>query len=352
VTLGILAPMALSTTCTIRRKPEASPPEVPTTAPIPVAPMVATLPGDRPPYLSPLPPAPPAATLSPGPADVPAVDPAPDEGPAAPSEIAPAPSASRSLVLADELPYRSPYARSEGGADRPRSSPPRRRRGARPYHPDPRVFIEVVEARGGLTIPELQRTVRGQGYGPVRRCYEEGLRREQHLSGQIALDLTIYAAGAASRARVASSSVGDESVALCVGREVEHLLVPAGPAPTDLRVEVTLSTGDEPVQTPQPAPNAEALRDALRASWPAVEQCYAAELARRPGVGGRLELRFRAMSTGEVVDVAEGGESRFAENDVTRCVLGVYRSARLPAGRICSSRPTSFYYAVHLEARR
>ncbi|HXN32730.1 MAG TPA: hypothetical protein VN894_12745, partial [Polyangiaceae bacterium] len=61
---------------------------------------------------------------------------------------------------------------------------------------------------------------------------------------------------------------------------------------------------------------------------------------------------FRARSNGEIVEVAEEGDTRFADVDVTRCVLGVYRTTRLPAARVCSARESSFGYAIHLESRR
>jgi len=82
-----------------------------------------------------------------------------------------------------------------------------------------------------------------------------------------------------------------------------------------------------------------------------VERCYASELSKRPGVGGRMELRFRGRSSGEIVEVTEEGEPRFADIDVTRCVLGVYRSTRLPPARVCTARETTFGYAIHFEAR-
>jgi hypothetical protein len=100
-----------------------------------------------------------------------------------------------------------------------------------------------------------------------------------------------------------------------------------------------------------PVPHASELREALRASWPAVEECYSAGLAKHPDAGGDLELLFRTRSSGEIVEVVEDGDPRFADVDVTRCVLGVYRTARLPPGRVCTARETTFAYDMHFEAR-
>jgi hypothetical protein len=66
-------------------------------------------------------------------------------------------------------------------------------------------------------------------------------------------------------------------------------------------------------------------------------------------VGGRIELKFRVRPGGEVAEVAEG-DTRFGDVEVTRCVLGVYRTARL-AGIAHGSHDASFVYALHLEAR-
>jgi hypothetical protein len=103
------------------------------------------------------------------------------------------------------------------------------------------------------------------------------------------------------------------------------------------------------VPVPHPASHADDLREALRASWPAVQQCYTTELAKHPDAGGRLELRFRIHSGGEVAEVSEG-DSHFGDVDLTRCVLGVYRSGKLKAGGH-AAHEGSFVYAVHLEAR-
>jgi hypothetical protein len=44
------------------------------------------------------------------------------------------------------------------------------------------------------------------------------------------------------------------------------------------------------------------------------------------------------------------GATRFGDEDVTRCVLGVYRTTRLPALRGVSPDGT-FVYAMHFEPR-
>ena len=87
----------------------------------------------------------------------------------------------------------------------------------------------------------------------------------------------------------------------------------------------------------------------IPADWP---RALSQLLYDHPDAGGRLELRFRVKADGhatQILEVAEG-ESRFADIEVTRCVLGVYRTASLPAMH-GATHETSFVYALHLEAR-
>jgi hypothetical protein len=200
-------------------------------------------------------------------------------------------------------------------------------------------------------VVELERAARSAAYWPFRRCYEAGLRRDQKLAGKVSLDVDVSPSGGVDHATIAMATLPDDAVVLCVGREAAHLSLAPGPA-AKVRMDVGLYAGDEPVLVPHTVLHAEEVREALRASWPAVEQCYAAQLARHPDAGGDMELRFRARSTGEIMEVAETGETRFSDVDVTRCVLGVYRTAKLPTARICTSRETTFAYAMHFEARR
>jgi hypothetical protein len=220
-------------------------------------------------------------------------------------------------------------------------------RHGRPFHPAPGIVVDVLDAQGSADAVDLQRTARNVGYWPFRHCYEEGLRRDQALSGKVALDVAVGAQGAVEHATLASSTLKDDSVSLCVQREAEHLTL--APGKGSARITIALSTGDEPVPEPRPAQHAKEVRESLRASWPAVEKCYAGELAKHPDAGGRLELKFRSRSDGHVVEVAEG-DSRFADVDVTRCVLGVYRGATLPAVH-GGPRESTFVYDLHLEAK-
>ncbi len=347
----------LALACVPAASAAASPPPVPPVAEIPVAPLPA--PKKK---ANAAPPAAPAATITTTTTttttvpSLAAVASEPSAGPAGATEVmpalpAPAAGAPLHIVLVDELPFRATHTRARELPEHGRHGKKHGRHG-RPYHPAPGIVVDVPDSTGGASAADLQRVARNVGYWPFRHCYEEGLRRDQHIGGKVSLDLTVAAGGAVDRASVAGSTLHDESVVLCVAREASHLALAPAESPSTARMEITLSTGDEPVPVPRPAAHADELREGLRASWPAVERCYASELARRPDVGGRMELRFHVRPGGEVAEVSEvgEGEGRFGDVEVTRCVLGVYRSAKI-AGAAHGSHDATFVYAMHLEAR-
>lgn len=272
----------------------------------------------------------------------------PEAMPAAPAA---APATPPRIVLVDEQPAKASHARARELPEHEHGHHPRHGRHGRPFHPAPGIVVDVASAQGGASAADLQRSARNNGYWPFRHCYEEGLQRNQQLAGSVHFGLTRQAGGATTQ--LVDSSIKDESVTLCVLREARHLDLTwgaeGGDASSDATADmkVSLATGDEPVPTPHPVPHAEELREALHAAFPAVQQCYASGLARHPDEGGRMELHFHAKPSGEVTEVSED-EPRFGDVDVTRCVLGVYRSAKLP--RVHGSHASTFVYALHFEA--
>jgi hypothetical protein len=325
----------------------ASSPAVPPVAEIPVAPLPAGKKATRPSsHQGPLGTVTTTTTTTTAPAlAAVVVDPLPHSGAA---ELVPAVQVSPPphVILVDELPFHATHTR-----ELPEHARHGKRRGrhGRPFHPAPGIVVDVPEASGGASAADLQRTGRNVGYWPFRHCYEEGLRRDQHLGGKVDLDLAVAPGGSVESANITSATLHDESVVLCVAREASRLALTPGEATTSAKLDLTLSTGDEPVPVPHALPHADELREELRSSWPAVKQCYGNEVAKHADVGGRMELRFHVRPSGEIAEVAEG-ETRFGDIDVTRCVLGVYRGTKLP-GVAHGSHDASFVYALHLEAR-
>jgi hypothetical protein len=297
----------------------------------------------------------PAPSSEPAPEATEALAPLPTPPPAAP---APPTSAATRVLMADEPPFYPVRLRAHD-ADRRRAEhdsthEAHEARGSRkrPYHPAPGIIVDVTDAQGAVAAADLQRIARSSGYWPFRECYEEGLRGDQRLSGKVSLELVVNPAGGVDRSTVTASTLRDEIVGACVAREARLLTLPTAASQTIAKVDVSLALGDEAVTTARPFPSAESLRQSLRASWDAARRCYAAGLATHPGVGGRLELRFRVHHDGEIFEVAEVSDHdvRFSDVDVSRCVLGVYRTAKLPP-LARASRERSFVYALHFESK-
>jgi hypothetical protein len=328
----------------------ASPPPVPPVAEIPVAPVAGAKKASS--SSRPVPPlgtvtTTTTTTTAPALAAV-IVEPLPHAGATELMPSVPAAAPAPHVILVDELPFHATHAHAHELPEHAHHGRKKGRHG-RPFHPAPGIVVDVPEATGGASAAELQRTGRNVGYWPFRHCYEEGLRRDQHLGGKVDLDLAVAPGGAVESANIASATLRDESVVLCVAREASHLALSPGESTTSAKLDLTLSTGDEPVPVPHALPHADELREELRSSWPAVKQCYGNEVAKHADVGGRMELRFHVRPSGDIAEVAEG-DTRFADIDVTRCVLGVYRGAKLP-GVAHGSHDASFVYALHLEAR-
>ena len=259
------------------------------------------------------------------------------------NEAAPATAPIVRTVLADEPPARVSARRTPmlGWPLLARS----RRRPGKPYHPDPRLVIDVSGAVDGV-VAALQRTARDVAYWPFRRCYEDGLRRDQELSGKVSLALSISTGGQVERSAMAGSTLRDEVAAACIARESRRIAFSPPEVETRATMEVSLATGDEAVAVVVPIAGAEGVRRSLQTAWPAAEQCYAQALVREPEAGGRIELLFRVDREGAVDEVSEGA-ARFGGPELGECLLDVYR--KVPLGLLRSTRERRFVYALHFE---
>lgn len=299
------------------------------------------------------------------PAPTPAPAPTATDAPATPAP-APAPAAAPTPVtvnIADELPFNATGAakhdtKSHAKTTKPKKLPPGttgqrstrhgRKRGDRPYHPDPGIIVDVTSAGAGANQADVQKLARAKGYTPFRHCYEEGLRRNQKLGGKLSMELVLGADGSVTSAKKTASTVGDVSVDACVVREALHLSLARPDSGTpSIAMVVTLSPGDEPVPVPHAAPHADKLREALRGRWSGVEVCYQKGLEKKRDLGGRLEVKFKVKPNGEIVDVAEG-DTHFGDADVSKCVVGVMKGAKF--SKLGTKHEATFVYAIHLEA--
>lgn len=348
---------------------EVAAPSAPTVAPTPAPAAVTPAPS----AVAPAAVAPAAAAEPPKPAADPSK---PAEPGAATARPEPAPPPPLAISIADELPHQpvslapraapdprarpgsndtKPAAKPSKKASKKRGKQPRHATSTRPYHPDPGIIIDVASVQGAATQADVQRIARAKGYGTVRACYEEGLRRNQQLAGRVAVELTLQSDGTVQNAHKTSTTLSDDNVALCVAREIGRLhLADAPKSPSadakdltssTVTMNVSLAVGDEQVAVQRPAPHADKLRDVLRGKLANVEACYKTGLERRRDIGGRLNVRVRATKAGEIVETGEW-ESRFPDVEVTRCVLSAVKAAKLPR----LGRETVFIYPIHLES--
>ncbi len=80
--------------------------------------------------------------------------------------------------------------------------------------------------QAALSKEEISRVVRAH-LGPVRDCYERGLRHDASLAGRIHVSFTIGPQGKVIETRIQSDHLGDAEVATCLTREISSWTFPA-----------------------------------------------------------------------------------------------------------------------------
>lgn len=123
---------------------------------------------------------------------------------------------------------------------------------------------------------------------------------------------------------------------------------PATPAPAPAPAPSPPRSGDPLAPSPAPAPPtartsgplaAETVRAVVRKSLGAVKRCYDQGLARRPGLGGELIVRFAIQTDGAVSD-CQVVRSTLGDAPVERCIAAVVRALGFPK----APRPTVVDY--------
>ncbi|WP_231864908.1 AgmX/PglI C-terminal domain-containing protein [Sorangium cellulosum] len=115
---------------------------------------------------------------------------------------------------------------------------PREGRFTGPPGAPPSLRMTSMDVSGRLQPTEIQQAVRAR-FGGLRKCYEDGLRRDPNLAGRIAVRFVIGRDGkvttvtegalppASSPPSAASAPMPDRAVVSCVLREFEKLTFPA-----------------------------------------------------------------------------------------------------------------------------
>jgi hypothetical protein len=89
------------------------------------------------------------------------------------------------------------------------------------------VSPELADPPHGRIQPEAVQKVVRASFGPMRECYEEGLRRNCDLQGRVVAKFVIDRDGSVAMVGDAESDLPDPAVVACVLQEFEPLRFPA-----------------------------------------------------------------------------------------------------------------------------
>ena len=215
------------------------------------------------------------------------------------------------------------------------------------YHPAPRVVVDLKAL--GRSLPE--RTTRGryasaasllaearnQGYWPFRTCFEQGLRENAELSGQVQMRVRIAVSGRVASARLHGSPLRSHQTVECVLRAASALSFKKAPArQVDVELSVKFWPGDAPLPPRDERVAAtwdpSATSRALSAESSELARCCVDALGRDSKLWGRLAFTVQTDSSGRVQESRES-ESRFPDHEASECMrAALTRLPPLPSG--------------------
>jgi len=121
---------------------------------------------------------------------------------------------------------------SEGDAPKPE----------RPYHPEPRVIVNVVSLKGPHNQARVQHDARF-GWKRIVRCYKAHSPHERAL---VTLDLVISGEGNLARVLNTRSSPANRELEQCLSDILPGLSMPKASENSTANVEIKLAPGDRP----------------------------------------------------------------------------------------------------------
>jgi len=222
------------------------------------------------------------------------------------------------------------------------------------FHPGTRVKVDtrVVAGRLPKAAPVDRRTgkpwvvlsetsllarSRKLGYWHFRLCYEAFVQANGPTKGgETSMRFRVGRDGRIGRAQLVKTKLDSREVVGCLldrVREIE-LLPPAKPVDVELSVQVW--PGDVPLPSLSNPPadrrelDADALEKLLEGSRAELEACGQEAFARDAGLWGRVQLHLELRPDGGVAR-AKQSESRFPDDEVTRCVIRTVSKLAFPA---------------------
>ncbi len=91
--------------------------------------------------------------------------------------------------------------------------------------------------------------------------------------------------------------------------------------------------------------DAQALRATVTSRLPRVTRCYERELKRRPGLEGRLEVRFTIVSDGTVAS-SDVVQDSIGSPDMARCIAAQFRTFRFRALGLSAGQEVTVAYPL------
>lgn len=110
----------------------------------------------------------------------------------------------------------------------------------RPYHPDPRVIVNVTSARGPHARKELERAAR-LAWGRIVSCYEA---TAGGAKGIVEFELVVAGTGKVTEARRTRSTFRNEKLEGCLSRALTGVTMPQARARSIAQAEIHLAPGD------------------------------------------------------------------------------------------------------------
>ncbi len=136
--------------------------------------------------------------------------------------------ANEHVVMAD-----SPSGRSRAEGD----SAPKKER---PYHPEPRVIVNVLSVKGPHNPARVQHDARF-GWKRIVSCYKKHGPRQKTL---VKLDLVVAGEGKVASVSNVRSDASNHDLEQCLVDKLNGLSMPKAPADSTANVEIQLAPGD------------------------------------------------------------------------------------------------------------
>jgi hypothetical protein len=199
----------------------------------------------------------------------------------------------------------------------------------------PRALAQHTAQSRFASPASLLAEARSHGYWSFRTCFEQGLRDNPELYGQVRARLRVSTSGRVLKARLISTDVASRPTVDCIVRAASSLTFRKAPARrVELELSVKLWPGDARLpprgEGVEGTWDASATAAALDQSSAEIAQCCAEALSRDPKLWGRLAFTMQADALGHLLSVQES-ESHFPDRAASDCMrLSLLRAPALP----------------------